>query len=188
MTGCSQDDGSRSTRFAPYFANSGFYFLRSNPRTKYFITMLLYQGDQILEWRSHQAALVQTLADASSKFGLKVKTLSYADFPSGKDYHNRKPYMKAWLKGDEDPFAFHMCWTQNKVDKVKYLKQLGGWFLHRTCDAAALATPGLLRQGALQDTCCSAKPVVDCFFKDKASKAPGCPDSPNKDKGQPAWW
>ena len=26
----------------------------------------------------------QVLADASSKFGLKVKTLSYTDFPSGK--------------------------------------------------------------------------------------------------------
>ena len=183
-----QDDGSRSTRFAPYFANSGFYFLRNNPRTKYFMTMLLYQGDQIIEWRSHQTALVQTLADASSKFGLKVKVLSYHDFPSGKDYHNRKPYMKAWLKGDERPYAFHMCWTANKVDKVKYLKQLGGWFMHRNCNATSLADPRWLSQGALQDTCCSAEPVVDCFFRDKASMAPGCPNSPNKDKGQPSWW
>ncbi len=54
-----QDDGSRSTRFSPYFSNSGFYFLRQNARTRYFMTMLLYSGDQILEWRSHQSALVQ---------------------------------------------------------------------------------------------------------------------------------
>lgn len=54
-----QDDGSRSTRFSPYFANSGFYFLRQNPRTRYFMNMLLYSGDTILEWRSHQSALVQ---------------------------------------------------------------------------------------------------------------------------------
>jgi len=152
------------------------------------MTMFLYQGDQILEWRSHQSALVQTLVDASSKFGLKVKTLSYEDFPSGKDYHHRKPFMKAWLGGHEDPYAFHMCWTQNKVDKVKYLKQLGGWFMHRTCHEDSLKTTALLSQGPLQDTCCSAEPVLDCFFRDKASKAPGCPDSPNKDKGQQPWW
>jgi len=182
-----QDDGSRSTRFSPYFSNSGFYFLRHTPRTRYFMTMLLMQGDAIIEWRSHQSALVQVLADASSKFGLKVKTLSYADFPSGKDYHHRKPYMESWLKGNENPYAFHMCWTQNKVDKVKYLKQLGGWFLHRTCSEDTIRTPALQAKGPLQDTCCSAEPVVDCFFKDKASIAP-CKDSPSKDKGRPSWW
>jgi len=182
-----QDDGSRSTRFSPYFSNSGFYFLRAGPRTRYFMTSLLYGGDQILEWRSHQSALVQILADCSSKFGLKVKTLSYADFPSGKDYHHRKPYMQKWLQGEEHPYAFHMCWTQNKVDKVKYLKQLGGWFMERTCNEDTLRSGELFAKGGLAQTCCTAEPVLDCFFKDKASKEP-CLESPNKDKGAPSWW
>ena len=42
--------------------------------------------------------------------------------------------MQAWLKDDVKPFVFHMCWTASKVDKIKYLKQLGGWFMPNTCD------------------------------------------------------
>lgn len=78
------DDGARSPRFSPYFSNTGFYYLRNNPRTQYFIQSFLYNADTILEWRSHQSALTQLLADHSSTFGLKVKTLAYVDFPSGK--------------------------------------------------------------------------------------------------------
>ncbi len=63
-----QDDGSHSTRFAPYFANSGFYFLRQTPRTRYFMTMLLYGADTILEWSSHQSALDQARPPAPPKF------------------------------------------------------------------------------------------------------------------------
>lgn len=96
-----QDDGSRSTRFGPYFSNSGFYFLKHNLRTRQFMNALLFSGDAIIELRSHQSALVQVLADSSSRYGLKVKTLSYADFPSGKEFHHRMPYMKAWMKGTE---------------------------------------------------------------------------------------
>ena len=164
---------------------------------------LLYAGDTILEWRSHQSALVQALADASSKYGLKVKTLSYSDFPSGKDYHHRAPYMKAWMSGKPiasvgkgkstdvvDPYAFHMCWTQNKVDKLKYLQQMGGWFLKSHCDEtsirngqAALQSPG----GDLASSCCSEEPVVTCHFRDKPSKH-SCGNSPPKDKGRPSFW
>jgi hypothetical protein len=132
-------------------------------------------------------SLHQVLADTSSKFGLKVKTLSYVDFPSGKDYHHRKPYMQQWLKGEVEPFAFHMCWTQNKVDKVKYLKQLGGWFMDRKCDEDTIRSSQLRDQGSLADTCCTLEPVIDCFFKDKASKT-SCSSSPSKDKGTSSWW
>ena len=149
--------------------------------------MLIITHSAPLFFFSLSCLFFQILADASSKFGLKVKTLSYADFPSGKDYHHRKPFMQSWLAGKEDPYAFHMCWTQNKVDKVKYLKQLGGWFMHRTCNEDSIRTPKLLGSGNLADSCCSAEPVLDCFFKDKASKEP-CDTSPNKDRGQASWW
>mmetsp|Transcript_49346 Transcript_49346/g.111991 ORF Transcript_49346/g.111991 Transcript_49346/m.111991 type:complete len:189 (-) Transcript_49346:97-663(-) len=182
-----QDDGSRQTRFGPYYANSGFYFLRQNPRTRYFMTSLLYNGDLILEWRSHQSALDQALADSASKFGLKVKTLRYADFPSGREYHHRKPYMQQWIAGEAAPYAFHMCWTKNKEDKVKYLKQLGAWFIDRACDAQAIRSPALHAKGGLVQSCCSKEPIADCFFRDKPSKGP-CSSSPNKDRGQPDWW
>ena len=132
------------------------------------------------------AALVQLLADYHSKFGLRVKTLSYADFPSGKDYHHRKPYMQSWLQGEQSPYVFHMCWTQNKVDKIRYLKQLGGWFLMDHCDETSIRAKRSDKSSFISG-CCSAQPVVSCFYRDKASKS-SCASSPPKDKGRPSWW
>ena len=42
-----EDDGARSARYAPWSANSGFYYLKNNDRTMYLITSLLYSSDQI---------------------------------------------------------------------------------------------------------------------------------------------
>jgi hypothetical protein len=36
------DDGARSERFAPFFANSGFYYLRSNPMINHFMETVLF--------------------------------------------------------------------------------------------------------------------------------------------------
>ena len=118
--------------------------------------------------------------------------------------------MKAWMEGKAlaapskggggardrvDPYAFHMCWTQNKVDKLKYLQQMGGWFLQPQCDEASIRS--LVKKGGdstsgqeptdLAAACCSEEPVVTCHFRDKASKHP-CKDSPPKDKGRPSFW
>lgn len=68
-----QHDGSNSVRYAPYSANSGFYYVRANKKTQYLFTSLLYHSDLILTWDSHQQALVQLLAEHSSLFGLNVK-------------------------------------------------------------------------------------------------------------------
>jgi hypothetical protein len=40
-----QDDGSRDVRFAPFFANTGFYFAKNNDRTKYLFNHLVRMGD-----------------------------------------------------------------------------------------------------------------------------------------------
>lgn len=65
-----QDDGAHSTRYAPLSANSGFYYVRNNARTRYLFTSLLYAGDQILQSKSHQEALVQLMNEHTSLFGL----------------------------------------------------------------------------------------------------------------------
>lgn len=69
--------------------------------------------------------------------------------------------MQKWLAGAVSPYVFHMCWTQNKDDKVKYLKQLGGWFISNKCDArpSEYTTSGM--------GCCTAEPQLQCFYKDK---------------------
>ncbi len=70
-----QHDGSNSIRYAPYSANSGFFYARANKRTQYLFTSLLYHSDLIITWDSQQQVLVQLLAEHSSLFGLNVKVL-----------------------------------------------------------------------------------------------------------------
>ena len=46
-----QDDGARSARYSPFFANSGFYFLRANGKTRNFMHAMLVGFDQIMAVR-----------------------------------------------------------------------------------------------------------------------------------------
>ena len=55
----------------------------------------------------------------------------------------------------------------------------------QTCDETAIRSNG--GSGAFLEGCCSAEPVVQCFYKDKASLH-SCSDSPPKDKGHGDWW
>ena len=43
VDGFFMDDGARSERFAPLYANSGFYFLRSNPVVNHFMQTVLFR-------------------------------------------------------------------------------------------------------------------------------------------------
>ena len=82
-----QDDGARSLRYAPFCANSGFYFARYNDHTRYFFLSTLYTGDFIQKTGSHQQALSALLSEHSSLTGLKVKTLQTHDFPGKSDMY-----------------------------------------------------------------------------------------------------
>jgi hypothetical protein len=61
-----QDDGSRGLFYAPYSANTGFYYIRNNDKTLYFFNSLLLSGDLITSTHSHQLALVSLLNEHSS--------------------------------------------------------------------------------------------------------------------------
>jgi hypothetical protein len=78
-----QDDGARSIRFAPYSANSGFYYVRHNPRTQFLLTSILLAADLIMTQKSHQQVLNTILEEHSSLYELRVKVLSrdLEDFP-----------------------------------------------------------------------------------------------------------
>ena len=81
----------------------------------------------------------------------------------------------------------HMCWTQNKVDKLKFMKQMGMWHVKDNCigqDAKELHQGG---SAELSQQCCSAEPLIECFFRDKASVIP-CKDSPTKDRNAVSFW
>lgn len=186
-----QDDGGHSVRYAPYSANSGFYFVRHNPRTRHFLTSVLLAGDLVLSTQSHQQVLIATLSEHVSLFGLKAKVVSrdLVDFPGGFHFHRKnakKQFMKDIFSGEAKPYIFHMSWTLNKGIKILYFRQMGEWYVNGQCIQKKVADiSGAV--GALAPTCCSAEALFSCHYRDKPSAKP-CKDSPPIDNGKPSWW
>jgi Nucleotide-diphospho-sugar transferase len=188
-----QDDGGHSIRYAPYSANSGFYFVRYNKRTRHFFTSLLMAGDLVLKTDSHQQALIATLNEHVSLYGLKVKVLSrdMEEFPGGYQFHQKsKKYMKEFFAGNVSPIIFHMSWTLNKNNKLLFFRQMGEWYVEDKCiqqqvnDIAGANVDDVVK---LAPVCCSAEPLISCHYRDKPSIKP-CRDSPPIDNGRPSWW
>ncbi|KAK1739799.1 nucleotide-diphospho-sugar transferase [Skeletonema marinoi] len=174
-----QDDGSRQERYAPYSANSGFYFVRANPRTQHLFRHLLYSGDLLNAWNSHQQVLIALLAEYNSLMGLKVKVFAKETelFPGGWLYHRQQNEMKRIMK------------AKNKRNKLNFFQQIGQWYVQETCIGKHYNDiVGGDSTVSLSTHCCLAEPVVICHYRDKPSKIP-CNDSPYLDKkrGKPFW-
>eukprot|EP00804_Cyclotella_cryptica_P000987 CCRYP_012341-RC/>CCRYP_012341-RC protein AED:0.07 eAED:0.07 QI:286/1/1/1/0.83/0.85/7/369/700 len=186
-----QDDGSRQERYAPYSANSGFYFVRSNDRTQLLFRRMLYAGDLIFACGAHQQVLIFLLSDMNSLGGLKVKVFSRDgdDFPGGYHYHMRKDWMKQMVENIHKPYIFHMSWTLNKDNKLEFMKQMGMWYLHGTCigSEAKEIVSGSNANDVMINKCCSIEPLTKCYYRDKPSVIP-CKDSPPKDNGGVSFW
>lgn len=116
------DDGARSGRFNPYFANSGFYFMKYNQYTEYLLERMITGGvSEIHRTKSHQSVMTRYIMESIELVGLEITILSALDYPSGKMFHHNKTYM-AQLRADHvSPKVFHMCWTANTQDKVSDL-------------------------------------------------------------------
>jgi len=54
-------------------------------------------------------------------------------FPTGILYHHDRKFMRRLKQKKEDPYGFHMCWTQGKPDKLKYLRLASMWYLTPEC-------------------------------------------------------
>jgi hypothetical protein len=189
-----QDDGNRGyPAYSPYCANSGFYYVRNNQKTRNLLNNYLMSGDFVLSSRNDQHVLSQLLQEHASLFGLRVKTLHDTLFPTGFAYHLQKNYMKGLISGDQQPYVFHMSWTTNKTDKIRYYQQMGEWFVVDTCIESTAeqirANRSLTEQasGFLISSCCSAEAIFRCHYRDKPSKIP-CHDSPVSSwRGSPFW-
>lgn len=188
-----QNDGSTQVRYAPYTANSGFYYARANKRTTYLFTSLLYHSDLILTWDSHQQVLCQLLAEHSSLFGLNVKVFDREtdQFPGGWHFHGKRDFMKKFIKRETDSYIFHMSYTANKDNKLLFLRQLGEWYLKDQCvektASDILGGGNALEKNALVEPCCAAEPIFSCHYRDKPSKLP-CTDIDPIDKGGRSFW
>jgi hypothetical protein len=182
-----QDDGAHSIRFAPYSANSGFYYVRHNDRTRHFLTSLFMAGDLVLKTGSHQQALIALLAEHVSLYGLTAKVLSRdePEFPAGYHYHQKSgTYMRQFFAGEVQPIIFHMSWTNNKDNKLLFFKQMGEWYVKESCLGKTVQEIG---GDNVRESCCAAEALISCHYRDKPSKIP-CKDSPPIDKGRPSFW
>ena len=172
------DDGARTPRFTPYFVNSGFYYFKHNARVLYLVERMIKSGaGEISVSHSHQSVLIRYLTEVHDLYGIKVNVLSSTDFPSGAMYHNNKSFIGRIKEYKDEPYVFHMCWTANREDKVKYLKDIGMWYLptdggarQRTCENPSLMrewVQGGSEKSSLLSHCCTAG--------DYFTKKPGIP-------------
>lgn len=86
---------------------------------------------EIATVHSHQSTLIHYLSESTHLLGLKTFVLDQLMFASGQAYHENKPFLKRMLAKEVDsvPFVFHMCWTDNRENKVVYFKDVKLWFL-----------------------------------------------------------
>jgi Nucleotide-diphospho-sugar transferase len=172
-----QDDGARNIRFAPWSANSGFYYVRNNAVTKHFLMSMLGTISLALQACSHQQALSAVMSKHASSFGLRIKVLNrdMDEFPGGWHYNHESDdyeYMRGLFNGTKRPIIFHMSWTNNKENKVKFFQQMGEWHVQPSC-------VGKKREeiSHVIADCCSSTPQFSCHYSDKPSVRP-CSDSP----------
>eukprot|EP01039_Chlorochromonas_danica_P010171 gene10171-11255_t len=146
------DDGARTPRYTPFFVNSGFYFVRYNARTLYLFEGMIRGGPgEIGQTHSHQSVLIRHIAEAHHLFGVSVYVLDTSLFPSGQAYHENKPLIRKIQARTFRPYVFHMCWTDNRVNKVVYFKDVGLWYLpdKEVCQSGSSMLHFLQEQGGL---------------------------------------
>ena len=116
-------------RFGPLFTNTGFYFVRNTPKTLYMQERLIRAAGEIDYTASHQATFIRHLVETHYLYNLPILILDDRDFPSGQMYHHQKEYVNEVKLHSKIPYVWHMCWTDNREQKVSYFKDIGMWFL-----------------------------------------------------------
>lgn len=106
--GLFSDDGQRSLRYSPFYANSGFYFLRNNPRTVQFAWGILTSFALLHITGSHQNIFTIRLVENLDVGPIKPMMLPMKLFPSGVKFSHDESYMIGIRDGHERPYIFHM--------------------------------------------------------------------------------
>ena len=154
------DDGARTTRFTPYFVNSGFYFLRRNPRTQQLMERMLRSAEELGVTHSHQSTLTRYLTETQQLANLQIGVLDADLFPSGQRYHDNKAFLRRVKEGAVRPFVFHMSFTATSDDKRKYFRDIDMWLLNQ--EPKCLSAVGMDElisensQSNLLEMCCAA--------------------------------
>jgi hypothetical protein len=116
------DDGQRTLRYTPFYANSGFYYLLANRRTEHFAYSVVTAFDILQATGSHQNIFTLRLLEGLDLTQIRPKLLPLTAFATGVMFHHNKTFMDGIAAGTEKPYNFHMCWTANKADKLTNFK------------------------------------------------------------------
>jgi hypothetical protein len=127
------DDGQRSLRYSPFFANSGFYYLLGGPKAAYLAWSIMISFDAVQVLGSHQNVFTAKMVEGLSLGYQHAVILPLYKFPTGIVYHHDRKYMRRLKHKEENPYGFHMCWTQGKPDKLINLRKASMWYLTETC-------------------------------------------------------
>jgi hypothetical protein len=73
---------------------------------------------------SHQATLIRHLTESIALINLKILVLPDDQFPSGRMYHEQKEFVLDVKEHRKTPYVWHMCWTDNRDQKVNIFKML----------------------------------------------------------------
>ena len=173
------DDGNPLNIFAPYRANTGFYFARSNDRTRYLFQNLIFAADQIVA-KNDQLTMAALLPVHIGLHGLRAKTLDWRLFPGGREYQGERSFVEdvvldgkpiVGFPNDTRPYIFHMHWTQSRDIKLVYMKQSGMWHLRDKCFDKSVKDVLPANRGnervnsthtAYASLCCSSTPLISC--------------------------
>ena len=118
----------------------------------------IFNGDLVATSGIDQIVMSLLLNEHSAFHGLRVKTLDWKDFPGGREFRTNKKYMKELSDGTRSPWIFHMHWTANLDDKIKFFRQSHMWSTNSDC--LEMDPPSRLKEdGSWADHCCSLSPI-----------------------------
>jgi hypothetical protein len=135
------DDGQRSLRYTPFYANSGFFYMVSTPENVHFSYGIVIAFDSLQATGSHQNVFTSRLLENLDLTPSHRYFLDMLEFPSGVKFHHDKPYMEKIVTHQANPYMFHMCWTANKKQKLENFALSKMWYVSEACPLMRLIPP-----------------------------------------------
>jgi hypothetical protein len=115
-------DGPNSM-YAPLHANSGFFFLRNNERSRIFWQQVFDNFDKVFAYGGQQMHVNMLLVTSYFR-GLKLDILKEAEFANGHLFSNEDVSSLP-----TDPYVIHCSWTRNLEHKMEKYRLANIWYL-----------------------------------------------------------
>jgi hypothetical protein len=122
------ETGVMQARFAPYNANSGFFYVRNSRPSLRVWDSIFFMNHMQLSWASQQSA-VNFFLGIYSGLDLNVDILCAASFVGGHQASGGEKVGKMAAVKAQHPIMFHAHFAKNQLVKVKRLRENDLWFV-----------------------------------------------------------